>query len=146
MRLFTAFYRGRSSCLSGADPSLTCDMVDSHFPSRYSSCSIHAKRQFETLVACIFIFIFYTTSLVYIILYSRSPRWTSGSPRMLLLSVREFESRRGEILNLFAKKKRRKRKGSTAESASSVGKHNSTRVDEGRKLKSSRDKNARHEP
>ena len=44
-----------------------------------------------------------------------SPRWTSGSPRMLLLMVlvREFESRRGEISNLFAKVK----KGSTAESA-----------------------------
>ena len=34
---------------------------------------------------------------------TRSPRWTSGSPRMLLVLVREFESRRGEILNLFAK-------------------------------------------
>ena len=39
----------------------------------------------------------------------RSPRWTttitnSGSPRMLplIVLVREFESRRGEILNLFA--------------------------------------------
>ena len=30
-------------------------------------------------------------------------RWTSGSSRMLLLLVREFEFRRGEILNLFAK-------------------------------------------
>ena len=37
----------------------------------------------------------------------------SGSPRMLLVLVREFESRRGQILNLFAKIK----KGSTAESA-----------------------------
>ena len=39
----------------------------------------------------------------------------SGSPRMLLQVVfaRESESRRGEIFNLFAKKK----KGSTAESA-----------------------------
>ena len=43
----------------------------------------------------------------------RSPRWTSGNPRMLLVLVREFESRRGEILNKFPKKK----KGSTAESA-----------------------------
>ena len=34
----------------------------------------------------------------------QSPRWSSG-PRMLLLIVlvREFESRRDEILNLFAK-------------------------------------------
>ena len=46
---------------------------------------------------------------------SRSPRWTSGSPRMLLVFVREFESCRGEILNIFAKKK--KENGSTAESA-----------------------------
>ena len=37
---------------------------------------------------------------------SRSPRWTSGSPRMLLVLVREFESRRGEILNLFPKIKK----------------------------------------
>ena len=44
---------------------------------------------------------------------SRSPRWTSGSPRMLLVLLREFESRRGEILNLFAKLK----KGPTATSA-----------------------------
>ena len=35
--------------------------------------------------------------------YQNKPRWTSGSPRMLLALVREFESRRGEILNLFAK-------------------------------------------
>ena len=27
----------------------------------------------------------------------------SGSPRILLVLAREFESRRGEILNLFAK-------------------------------------------
>ena len=78
-------------------------------------------------------------------LHSRSPRWTSGSPRMLLVLVREFESRRGEILNLFAKKKKKK---DQLLRAPSVGKHNSTRVDEGGKkeeLKSSREKNARHE-
>ena len=44
----------------------------------------------------------------------RSPRWTSGTPQMLLVLIREFESRRGEILNLFA---RIRKKGSTAESA-----------------------------
>ena len=60
---------------------------------------------------------------------SRSPRWTSGSPRMLLALVREFESRRGEILNLFAKKKKK----DELLRAPSVGKHNSTRGDEGRK-------------
>ena len=43
------------------------------------------------------------------------PQWTSGSLRMLLVLVREFESRRGEIVNLDAKKK--EKKGSTAESA-----------------------------
>ena len=35
--------------------------------------------------------------------HSRSLRWTSGSPRILLVLDHEFESRRGEILNLFAK-------------------------------------------
>ena len=62
---------------------------------------------------------------------SRSPRWTieSGSPRTLLLGlIRELESHHGEILNLFAKMK----KGQLLR-APGVGKHNSTRVDEGRK-------------
>ena len=60
----------------------------------------------------------------------RSPRWTSGSPRMLLLVwIREFGSRRGEILDLFAEIK----KDQELLRAPSVGKHNSTRVDEGRK-------------
>ena len=45
--------------------------------------------------------------------------------------VREFESRRGEILNFFAKKKEKKRIKCLR--ARSVGKHNSTRVDEGRR-------------
>ena len=39
------------------------------------------------------------------LLDTRSPRWTSGSPRMLLVLIREFESRRCEILIFFAKKK-----------------------------------------
>ena len=55
-----------------------------------------------------------------------------GNPRILLLvlkvMIREFESRRGEILNLFAKKKK-----DQLLRAPSVGKHNSMRVDEGRK-------------
>ena len=38
--------------------------------------------------------------------YSRSPRWTRGSPRMLLVLVRESESHRGEILTLLAKIKK----------------------------------------
>ena len=58
-------------------------------------------------------------STIYTLVYGtyRSPRWTSGSsPPMplLIVLVREFESRRGEILNLFAKKKKER---STAESA-----------------------------
>ena len=49
---------------------------------------------------------------------------------LLIVLVREFESRRGEILNLFAKiKKDQLLKAPT----NSVGKHNSTRVGEGRK-------------
>ena len=60
---------------------------------------------------------------------SRSPRWTMGSPRMLLLVlIREFESRPGEILNLLAQIKK-----DQLLRAPSMGKHNSTRVDEGRK-------------
>ena len=47
---------------------------------------------------------------------------------MLLVLVREFESRRGEILNLFAKIKK-----DQLLKAPRVGKHNSTRVDERRK-------------
>ena len=40
---------------------------------------------------------------------SRSPLWTSGSPPMLLVLIREFESclPTGEILKLFAKIKKR---------------------------------------
>ena len=44
--------------------------------------------------------------------------------------VLDFESRCGEMLNFFAKIKKI---GSTAGSAYSVGRHDSTRVDEGRK-------------
>ena len=47
---------------------------------------------------------------------------------MLLSLVLEFESHRGEISNAFAKKR-----GLTAGSLYSVGRRNSTRVDEGRK-------------
>ena len=46
---------------------------------------------------------------------------------MLLVLVREFESRRREILHLFAKIKK-----DQLLRAPSVGRHNSTRVDEGR--------------
>ena len=69
--------------------------------------------------------------------FTASHRWTSGSPRMLVELVREFESRRGEIMNLFAKIKKKDQ----LLRAPSVGKHNSTRIDEG-----SREKNAGHEP
>ena len=47
---------------------------------------------------------------------------------MLLDLVGEFESSRGEILNLFAKIKK-----DQPLRAPTVGKHNSTRVHEGRK-------------
>ena len=39
--------------------------------------------------------------------YGRSPRWTSGSPRMPLVLIRGFESRRGKILIFFAKIKKK---------------------------------------
>ena len=52
----------------------------------------------------------------------------SGNPRMLLVLVLEFESRRGEHLNVFAKIKKNQLLG-----ARSVGRHNSTRVDERKK-------------
>ena len=64
---------------------------------------------------------------------------------LLLELVREFESRRGEILNLFAKKK-----VSTIVAQSvlpSLGKHQFDASRPGKKeLKRSRDKNARHKP
>ena len=64
---------------------------------------------------------------------SRSLRWPSGNPRNatrvgLLELVREFESRRGDNLNLFTKII-----NDQLLRAPSLGKHNSTRVDEGRK-------------
>ena len=49
-----------------------------------------------------------------VFVFERSPRWTSGSPRMLLVLIREFESRGGEILNLLAKIRK---KSTTAASA-----------------------------
>ena len=63
------------------------------------------------------------------------PRWSidSGNPRMLLVLVREFEPRRGEIFGLFAKIKKDQLLRAPN---NSVGKHNSTRVDEGRKSSS----------
>ena len=78
-------------------------------------------------------------------LQSRTPRWSCGNPRMLLLIVlvREFESRRGEISNLFAKK-RKKKKGSTAESAYISCVSTTRREPTREELKSSRDKNVRH--
>ena len=59
--------------------------------------------------------------VVFVLLYRRilicrihrSPRWSSGCPRMLLLMllafVLEFDSHRGEILNELAKNKRKKK-------------------------------------
>ena len=65
---------------------------------------------------------------VIIALHCRSPRWSinSGYPRILLALVLEFDAHRGEIL-----KKDQLLRAPTINS--SVGRHNSTRVDEGRK-------------
>ena len=53
--------------------------------------------------------IFYVTLLeVLFILNNRSPRWSSGYPRMLLALVLKFDSHRGEILIIFAKKQKKK--------------------------------------
>ena len=46
----------------------------------------------------------------------RPSRWSSANPRMLLVLVREFESRRGDIFSIFAKIKS-KNGSTTAESA-----------------------------
>ena len=80
---------------------------------------------------------------VYICVYigSRSPRWTSGSPRMLLMLIHEFESRRGEVSIFFAKIWK-----DQLLAAHSVGKHNSTRVERKKNWKLLAIKNSRHEP
>ena len=59
---------------------------------------------------------------------SRMFWWSSGNPRILLVLVREFESRRGGALKLLAKIKT-----DQLLRAPGVGIHYSTRVDEGRK-------------
>ena len=56
--------------------------------------------------------------------------WSSGYPRIPLALVLEFYSHRGEILSIFAKCKK---EDQLLRLLSSVGKHNSTRVDEERK-------------
>ena len=43
---------------------------------------------------------------IVLVIIVTSPRWTSGSPRMLLELICEFESRRGEIMSLSAKIKK----------------------------------------
>ena len=50
---------------------------------------------------------------------------------LLIVLVREFESRHDEIFDLFAELKRKDKL--LRAPMNSVGKHNSTRVDEGRK-------------
>ena len=59
-----------------------------------------------------------------------SPRWCSGYPRILLALVLEFDSHRGENLKVFAKMQK---KDQLLRTPTSVGSHNSTRVDEARK-------------
>ena len=48
---------------------------------------------------------------------SRSPRWTSGSPRMLLVLVRELESLRGDCLLYTSPSPRDKRQSRMPSSA-----------------------------
>ena len=60
-----------------------------------------------------------------------SPRWCSGYPRILLALVLEFDSHRSEILNMFAKMRK---KDQLLRAPSSVGTHKSTRVDEAKKM------------
>ena len=59
-----------------------------------------------------------------------APVWTSGSPRTLLVLGREFESRPRARFCIYLQKQKQKKDQLLR--APSVGKHNSTRVDEGR--------------
>ena len=61
-----------------------------------------------------------------------SPRWSSGYPRLLLELVREFDSHRGEVLTLFVEMPKYE-DDQLLRAPSSVGRYNSTRVDEGRR-------------
>ena len=63
-------------------------------------------------------------------MFSRLPRWSSGYPGILLALVFESNSHRDEIFTLFAKMQK---KDQLLRAPSSVGTHNSMRVDEGRK-------------
>ena len=75
--------------------------------------------------------------------YSRSPRWSSGCPRVLLELVLRFESLAGiGLSSLFAKIKI-KGISQVLRAPSSVGRRYSMRVDERKEtgLTSSRDKN-----
>ena len=67
---------------------------------------------------------------MYYLTYEAGGDLVIGNPRILHFSVLvvEFESRRDEILNLFAKYE-----NDQLLRAPSVCRHNSTRVDEGRK-------------
>ena len=60
-------------------------------------------------------------------MYSRSPRWSSGYPRTLLALVLEFDSHRGEILNLFAKMQKKNQLLRTPSSAGWHDRHGLTR-------------------
>ena len=61
---------------------------------------------------------------------SRSPPGSCGYPRMLLEMVLGFESHMGRTLSLFAKIK--SHRNQLLKAPSSVGRHNSMRVGEGR--------------
>ena len=60
---------------------------------------------------------------------NQSPRWSSGFSRILLALVLEFDSHHGEIL--FFLQKCEKNPDKLLRAPSSVGRPNSTRVDEG---------------
>ena len=77
---------------------------------------------------------FFCVLRVYLLLdQHRSPRRSCGCPRTLVVLVLDFKFRRDESLTTFVK--RREGKGNQLLSAPSVGRHHSTRDDEGRILK-----------
>ena len=121
-----SFERDRFSVRPHSSVSLFCRSTSS-FPFSTSSSRGDNRRTCRFEEQCS------TTILVRPLpVYCRSPRWSSGHPRILLALVLQFDSHRGEVLNLFAKMQKQQ-KGSRAPTGSSVGTHNSTRVDQIRK-------------
>ena len=96
----------------------------------------HIQRRWRGCIQVIAMSYVYTYPLIFRTAFSRPPRSSSGylpsntTTATSVVLVLELESRRSEIVNLFAKKKREK--DLLAPINSSSGRHNSTRVDEGR--------------